>query len=397
MPRSFFQRTTLLLPLTPLLFLTACTTTPTEEPPKETGSTTEVRYEAVSFDDLPRAEDRDWAEALRAFQISCGPLGKRINWQDVCRRAETVAPADAQTFFRTNFTPWHVRVAQLENGEEVSSDDTGLMTGYYEPLLRGSRTKQAPFIHPLYGVPDDLIQVDLAGLYPQLKGLRLRGKVVGRKLVPYDTRDEIQSRTDLNRWAIAWVDDPVDAFFLHIQGSGRILLPDGSYMRVGFADQNGHRYHAIGSWLTENGYLKPHELSMQRIRRWARENPSRVREALAQNPSYVFFSEREGDPDLGPVGAQGVPLTPMASVAVDPRHWRLGTPFLVTVEQSNPDLAFTRPVVAQDTGGAIRGAIRFDYFWGFGDQAGASAGRQKSTARCWVLIPNGLRPEDAKQ
>ena len=136
---------------------------------------------------------------------------------------------------------------------------------------------------------------------------------------------------------------------------------------------------------------------MQRIRRWAKEHPAQVKEALAQNPSYVFFEERKTDPTKGPVGAQGVPLTPMASVAVDPRHWRLGTPFVVSVSQESPSLHFTRPVVAQDTGGAIRGAIRFDYFWGFGDEAGASAGRQKSEARAWVLIPNGLRPEDAKE
>ena len=160
------------------------------------------------------------------------------------------------------------------------------------------------------------------------------------------------------------------------------------------ADQNGRKYHSIGTWLIREGHLKSHELSMQRIRRWARENPSRVDEALAQNPSYVFFEERKGSPDLGPLGAQGVPLTPEASVAVDLRYWRLGTPFIVDASQASPALKIVRPVIAQDTGGAIRGIIRFDYFWGFGDKAGEAAGRQKSNTFSWVLVPNGMKPED---
>ena len=252
-------------------------------------------------------------------------------------------------------------------------------------------------MHPIYGVPDDLLVIDLVDLYPELKGMRLRGKLEGRRVVPYDTRGVIQKRTDLDRWAIAWVDDPIAAFFLHVQGSGRILLPDGTYMRVGFADQNGYRYRSIGTWLVEKGHLKPHELSMQRIRAWAKENPKRVEEALAQNPSYVFFEERNGDPNLGPTGAQGVPLTPRASVAVDPKFWALGTPAVVSVSQEKPALRFVKPVVAQDTGGAIRGPIRFDFFWGFGDDAGAAAGRQKSRVEAWMLVPNGLEPRDLRR
>ena len=245
--------------LSTLTLLAACTTT--QEPETPVKKATETRFEAVEFSALPDIAPADWQAALEAFRTGCEPLGERPNWRDVCRRAVETGPQDAETFFRSNFTPWHVRVARLENGEEVSSDDTGLMTGYYEPLLRGSRVRQGPYVHPLYGVPDDLIQVDLADVYPQLKGLRLRGKVVGRKLVPYDTRGEIQERSDLDRWAIAWVDDPVDAFFLHIQGSGRIRLPDGGFMRVGFADQNGYGYRSIGNWLIQKGHLKPHELS----------------------------------------------------------------------------------------------------------------------------------------
>ena len=165
-------------------------------------------------------------------------------------------------------------------------------------------------------------------------------------------------------------------------------------MRVGFADQNGWRYRSIGSWLIREEGLKPHELSMQRIRAWAKANPGKVKKALAQNPSFIFFEERSGDPALGPVGAQSVPLTPEASVAVDPSRWRLGTPFMIEAEQDRPQLRLARPVIAQDTGGAIRGVLRFDYFWGFGDKAGEAAGRQKSRVRAWVLVPKGLVPAD---
>ena len=201
----------------------------------------------------------------------------------------------------------------------------------------------------------------------------------------------------MDRWALAWVDDPVASFFLQVQGSGRIKLTDGTYLRVGFADQNGYRYRSIGNWLIKKGYLKKHELSMQRITSWAKANPTKINEVLAQNPSYVFFEERTSPPELGPLGAQGVPLTPQASVAVDRRYWSMGTPFLVSVSQFNPRLAFTRPVIAQDTGGAIKGVIRFDFFWGFGNEAGAAAGRQKSDSQAWVLVPKGLKPEDICQ
>ena len=372
------------------LLLAACTT---PEPPVKPAPPAhpEVAFEESSFDRLPQIQDHTWEPALAAFQRSCEVMQAGPVWEDVCRSALATDPIGAQRFFLANFTPWKVFVA---NDDATLVQDTGLMTGYYEPELLGSRTRSTPFTHPIYGVPDDLLVIDLAELYPQLKELRLRGKLEGRRVVPYDDRATIQKRTDLAPRAIAWVNDPVDAFFLHIQGSGRIRLPDGTFMRVGFADQNGRKYHSIGTWLIREGHLKSHELSMQRIRRWARENPSRVDEALAQNPSYVFFEERKGSPDLGPLGAQGVPLTPEASVAVDLRYWRLGTPFIVDASQASPALKIVRPVIAQDTGGAIRGIIRFDYFWGFGDKAGEAAGRQKSNAFSWVLVPNGMKPED---
>ena len=249
------------------------------------------------------------------------------------------APA-AESFFRSNFTPWGVEIPAKKG-----RTSTGLMTGYYEPLLYGSRVRQPPYVHPIYGIPDNLLTIDLGELYPDLKGRRLRGKLDGRRVVPYDKRGAIQEKeAEMARWAIAWVSDPVDAFFLHVQGSGRIVLPDGSFMRVGFADQNGWRYHSIGQWLITHEHLSAHELSMQRFRSWAKANPSKVKAALAQNPSYIFFEERKSDTELGPIGAAGVPLTPEASVAVDQKFWKLGTPFIVSISQERPALAFTLAV-----------------------------------------------------
>ena len=374
--------------------LAACSTTPPPAPPVKTVSA--PHFETASFAEMPAIEAADWLAGFNAFRTSCTALRSKPAWQSVCAKADETPSELAQAFFESNFTPWRVSVGQFEGETLVAKKETGLATGYYEPLLQGSRERVPPYIYPIYGVPDDLLIIDLADLYPSLKGLRLRGKLEGRRVVPYDTRGEIQKRSDMSRWAIAWVDDPVAAFFLQIQGSGRIALPDGSFMRVGFADQNGYKYRSIGNWLVQHEGLKPHELSMQNIRAWAKKNPAKVREALAQNPSFVFFEERRGHPELGPVGAQGVHLTPLASVAVDPKHWQLGTPFILEVHQSRPALDFVRPVVAQDTGGAIKGLIRVDYFWGFGDEAGREAGRQRSDASLWMLVPNGLLPDDVR-
>ncbi|MFU0842248.1 MAG: peptidoglycan lytic exotransglycosylase [Burkholderia sp.] len=373
-----------------VLTLAACTSVEPPSPSSQAQSTGAV-FQKSSFAELPAADPGSWERALSAFRRSCGAMGSQPRWQNVCRAALATDAIGAQRFFMSSFTPWKVTAVSPSG-----TSDTGLMTGYYEPQLRGSRVKRSPYVWPIYRVPDDLLIVDLSSVYPKLRGMRLRGKLEGRRVIPYDSRAEIQRRKDMDRYAIAWVDDPIEAFFLQIQGSGRIVMPDGSVMRVGFADQNGHSYKAIGNWLVSRGYLRPHEVSMQRIIEWARRNPSKVNECLAQNPSYVFFEERPAAPGLGPNGAQNVPLTPMASAAVDLRYWRLGTPFVVSVSQSRPALAFTRPIVAQDTGGAIRGPIRFDYFWGYGDRAGELAGRQKSAARAWVLVPNGLTPDDIR-
>lgn len=373
-----------------IALLAACTTTPPEKPTKP--GETKLTLKPVDYAQLPLMPEENWGPALAAFKESCKKMAVREEWKDVCSKAQNMTSSEAKNFFAAYFTPYQAIAQVADQSGEVTETDIGKMTGYYEPILYGSRTKKSPYVYPLHTMPADLITVDLSELYPQLKGLRLRGQIQGNRLVPYDSRSELAKR-NLDKCAIAWVEDPVAAFFLQVQGSGRIVLPDGTYMRVGYGDVNGHPYRGIGNYLVRQGYLKSHELSMQSIQAWARKNPKKVQSVLNQNPSYVFFIERKDqNPNEGPIGAQGVPLTDMGSVAVDRRFYQLGWPLVVDVEQTNPDMKFTRAVVAQDTGGAIRGPIRFDFYWGSGNDAALSAGRQNSSVRAWVLLPNGMTP-----
>lgn len=384
------------------LLLFGCSTAPQQETPpqKETVPPTpesqdfvagDVRLSPSQFADLPATRDEDWEQALKAFQVSCTTMQHHSLWREACRNAQGMPQGLARAFFEGNFELWKVSAKDSQSGFFI---DKGLMTGYFEPILRASRVRHGIYQYPIYGVPDDLITVELDSIHPQLKGLRLRGKLQGRKLVPYDDRKGIASRKDLEKkHVICWADDPVEAFFLQIQGSGRVLLDNGSLLRIGYADQNGHPYRSLGAWLIENAGLTRDEMSMQRIKQWVRDNPQRRQELLNANPNFVFFAEREGySDDQGPVGAQGVPLTPLASVAVDRRYWKLGVPFVTVASQSMPAMQFARPVIAQDTGGAIKGVLRFDYFWGLGNEAGNRAGSQKSDVSAWVMVPKGHSP-----
>jgi membrane-bound lytic murein transglycosylase A len=276
----------------------------------------------------------------------------------------------------------------------------GLVTGYYEPLLRGSRRKEGPYRYPLYAAPDDLLTIDLAEINPELKHLRLRGRLQGRRVVPYYARADIEHGLPaLAGKELLWVDDPVDLFFLQIQGSGRVRLPTGELVRVGYADQNGQPYKSIGRHLVEQGELKLEQASMQGIKTWGAANPAKLEALLDQNPSYVFFRElpqvgggqgsTTADPMTmnGPIGALGVALTPERSIAVDLRYIPLGAPVFLATTWPASAQPLARLVLAQDSGGAIRGAVRADYFWGFGDAAGAQAGRMRQSARMWVLLP----------
>jgi membrane-bound lytic murein transglycosylase A len=341
-----------------------------------------VDWHAVAF-----WKEDSASEAWTAFLLSCATLVKRTAWQSVCSEAMSMpAPDEAsvRAFFEKRFQPY--QATQEDGGVE------GLVTGYYEPLLKGDRVRTARARFPLYAAPDDLVTVDLASIYPELKTLRLRGRLVGNKLVPYPTRQEIEAPApngngySFKGRPIAWAEDPVDLFFLQVQGSGRIELPDGSHMRVGYADQNGYPYQSIGKLLVERGELKLEQASMQGIKDWGAKHPDKLPALLASNPSFVFFRELPNGVS-GPLGSLGVPLSGGRSIAVDARFIPLGAPVFLATTQPNSALPLNRLVMAQDTGSAIRGGVRADFFWGFGDAAGELAGRMKQRGRMWVLLP----------
>ncbi len=336
--------------------------------------------EAVNWSDLPGWMDEDPMTAWQAFLQSCVRLKTQAAWRETCALAERLpAAAPVREFFETGFVPY--RVANADGGV------LGLATGYYEPLLRGSRNKEGPYRYPLYTAPADLLIVDLAEINPELKHLRLRGRLEGRRVVPYYPRADIERGLPaLAGRELLWVDDAVDLFFLQIQGSGRVQLPSGELVRVGYADQNGQPYKSIGRYLVEQGELKLEQASMQGIKSWGAANPAKLEALLNQNPSYVFFRELP-QTGGGPVGALGVALTPERSIAVDPRYIPLGAPVFLATTWPGSAQALQRLVLAQDTGGAIRGAVRADYFWGFGEAAAAQAGRMRQSARMWVLLP----------
>ena len=356
-------------------------------PPPPTSSPLPSGLTAVEWASLPDWLADNQAEAIPALLNSCIALKAQAEWQSACaaatqvRRNDTVA---ARRFFEASFVPYAVRSA------EGSAD--GLVTGYYEPLLSGSRTPGKVYRYPVYAVPEDLLSIDLAEQYPDLKGMRLRGRLQGRKIVPYYTRAEIERGDAAVRGReILWVDDAVELFFLQVQGSGRVKLPDGEVVRLGYAEHNGHPYRSIGRVLIDRGELDADKASMQGIKQWAKKNPDLLPILLQQNPAYVFFRELPAQ-ESGPLGTLGVALTPGRSIAVDPTALPLGAPvFLASTWPLSPK-PLNRLVLAQDTGSAIRGAVRADFFWGFGDEAGALAGRMRQSTRLWLLYPKGFSP-----
>jgi len=315
----------------------------------------------------------------------------------VCAQTLAVDARDASAvrhFFSTRFDLYRVSSRQVEGNSEAGPSTSGLVTGYYEPLLRGSRVRTDKYPVPIYRVPDDLVVVDLASVYPELANMRLRGKLHGRRIVPYATRGEITETNTLAGQELLWVDDSIEAFFLQIQGSGRVQFDDGTTVRVGYGDQNGHPYRSLGRWLVDQGQLTIDQASMQGIKEWAQRNPARLKEALNHNSSFVFFRELPlGNASAGPVGALGVALTPGYSLAADARFIPLGAPLVLATTDPGSQAPLVRPMMAQDTGGAIRGPLRFDFFWGFGAAAGERAGRQKYEGQAWVLVPKGASLE----
>lgn len=345
----------------------------------------------ASWSDLPGWGEDDVRAAWGPFLQSCrGLAGKPqgANWKRVCDLAKSVDSSKAiavRRFFEDNLRPYSV-VAPDGNAR-------GLITGYYEPLVKGSRERSKTYATPVLGIPDDLLTIDLGEVYPELKPLRLRGRLQGNKVVPYFSRAEITAQPD--KWqhqTLLWVDDPVEFFFLQVQGSGRVKLPDGSLVRLAYADQNGYPYQSIGRLLVARGEMKAEEASMQGIQAWGRANPAKLADLLNANPSYVFFRELPNSKE-GPTGSLGVPLTAERSLAVDPRTIPLGAPVFLATTRPNSVHPLNRLMLAQDTGGAIKGAVRADFFWGFGREPGEQAGRMRQSGRLWVLLPEELAPK----
>jgi membrane-bound lytic murein transglycosylase A len=374
-----------------LLFLAACTTPPKNHvppfvipaiPPAPTAP-----FATSSWDKLPDWDNTDLTSSYAALLQSCRALKNKANWQAVCAQAEAQTPNDnamLHQFFESAFSPY-----QVFNPDGTSQ---GLITGYYEPKLMGSRVPTERFRYPLYGVPDDLLTIDLSEVYPQLKDLRLRGRLMGKRVVPYYNRADIeQGRAAVQGRELFWVDNAVELFFLQIQGSGRVILPDGTSVKVGYAEQNGQPYSSIGKKLVEMGELKLEQASMQGIKQWGEQHPDKLPGLLAMNPSYVFFRELPNQ-SSAPLGALGVPLTDEYSIAVDARTIPLGAPVFLSTTYPNTVEPLNRLMLAQDTGGAIKGAVRADFFWGYGEQAAVQAGRMKQSGQMWVLFPKGSEP-----
>jgi membrane-bound lytic murein transglycosylase A len=364
------------------------------------------------FDALPGWSGDDPRPALQAFSRSCArlvgladdhPMGGAADstgaplyglvrdWRPVCEAVSARAigaRGAAREFFEQHFVPLRASNAGRTQG---------LFTGYYEAEAEGSLEAGGRFQTPLLKRPFDLVTVDLGAFRDPLKGQRIAGRVIDGRLAPYASRAEIErGRPDLRPLAFVWLSSPIDAFFLHIQGSGRIKLAAGGTLRVGYDAQNGHPYTPIGRVLKDMGALDKDHISMQTIRAWLAAHPEEGRRVMEQNASYIFLKPQAiEDPNLGPPGAQEVSLTPGRSLAVDRKFHALGVPMwldtsLPTNDAGTPGSAFQRLMIAQDTGGAIRGPVRGDVFFGFGEEATRLAGWMKQEGRFYVLLPKPL-------
>ena len=319
--------------------------------------------------------------ALAAFRTSCRSLRFRTDrsgitrgadWTPICAAAASWSDDDAVGFFAEN-----LETAQVGDGKAFA-------TGYFEPQILGSRTKKPGYNVPVYKRPKHLVDVDLGLFSDKLKGKKVRGKVLNGKLVPFDDRNAIVDKGALagRGLEIAWAADEIDFFFLQIQGSGRLLLPDGGVMRIGYESQNGRDYTGIGRLMRKRGLLAPGKATMQGIVEYLRDNPEEGRNIMNENKSFIFFRELTG---AGPLGALGVPVIPKTSVAADPKFTPLGVPVWLSMDRAEANGLW----IAQDTGGAIKGSNRFDTFWGAGAEAKAIAGGMSGRGSALLLLPKG--------
>jgi len=326
----------------------------------------------VSFDDLPGWDAAKAEAGFAVFKKECG-LHRVPSLEKLCEAVQT--GEDAKAFFETRFRP--LLLKEGGSGE-------GLMTGYYEPLLYGSRVQSSVYPYPLYAPPSDLVRVELAAVAPDLAHRYLRGRVEGNRLVPYPSRAQINAG-DVNATPLCYVSSDIDRFFLHVQGSGRIRLDTKETLFVGHTDRNGHPYRSIGKLMVEEGLIPREEISLQSIRTYLRGHPEAKKRILESNPSYIFFGTRR----QGATGTLGAELTPMHSVAVDRSKIPLGYPVFFDAVDPLSGAALRNLALAQDTGSAIKGQVRADLFWGYGEKAEAKAGRMKSPLRLWLLVPKG--------
>jgi len=316
---------------------------------------------------LPKWENENYEDALVLFENNCKSIKAKKLYGSLCDKAPHAK--DAKKFFENNF--------ELK---EMKSTKDGLLTGYYEPQLKGSLIKKAPYLYPIYKKPKDLIVVDLASIYPALKKYRLRGRLKDGKIIPYYTRADAKE-CELDAEVICYVDSKIDRFFLEVQGSGRISLDSGKNIFVGYANQNGYRYSSIGKYLIDKGEIERENISLQTIREWLITHPQRLDEVLNYNKSMVYFELRKSEA----TGSLGLVLTSKRSVAVDTKYIPLGSVLYIDAIVDNKK--FTKIVMAQDTGGAIKGSVRADLFLGYGDDAMRVAGELKSPLKLWVLLP----------
>jgi len=368
------------------LFLTSCAAPPTKpvsQTPKASSpsnlprtpkvtetvvtddSSSSAALTPVEFSEIPGWNEDNLSEAWQAWLQSCNTLRKRkpgpVNWLAVCDRANAQKPRDAKAFFENNFKAYAVR-------NQITGKSEGLVTGYYEPIIAGSRVRTDRYTVPLYAYPKAWVRA---------------------KPSPAPTRAELMNSNLLKGSEIAWVEDPVAAASMQIQGSGKIRLDNGQIMRLGFAGSNDLPFKSSAQWLLDRKEITRAQATMQGISEWAKRNPSKVQEMLNANPRFVFFRELpvSANQDLGPIGALGVPLTPERSIAIDPRAIPLGAPVFLETSRPLSNQPIRRLVMAQDTGKAIVGPVRVDYFWGTGDEAGELAGRMKQNGRVWLMLP----------
>lgn len=372
-----------------LLLLTACDQKPEETPAPK------LILKPANYSDLPGWGADDGKDFIAALRQSCNVFLKKPAdqifkiadhempygiWHDRCADMIILPDDEISQYIENNFDPLAVTNNDIAEG---------LFTGYYEASLQGSLKPSKTYNIPLYKRPDDLVMVQLGDFREDLKGRRIAGRVVGNNLKPYESRAQItQGQWPHNDQTLLWVHDPVDAFFVQIQGSGLVQMDDGSLMRIGYAGQNGHPYYAIGRSLIKNGAIAKEDMSLQAIRNWLSENPDQADDLMNENKSYVFFRKLEDSP--GPIGGQGVPLTPLRSLAIDHTLMPYGAVLWLDADHPNAgdgNKRLQRLMIAQDTGGAIRGPVRGDVFWGHGKDAENNAGPMKSNGRYWILWP----------